>query len=333
MQSKPRRVSRQLVWAVIAMVATVLVILAAAGRWAMAVTLLVTFAALFIIDALLVLLANRVRFGWAIKVVAAVVTGVVCLGVTITLVASAMFYYPHGNQAAHDALLANPRMEQVEIGPYTGWYVDNASGRAPLVIFFSGNGQCADDVVALLDQGGHWGSYDGFDFMTINYPGYGTSRGQPSQQSIYQMALAGYDYAVSRTDVDPARIVVQGYSLGAPVATYLASQRTVAGLVLLAPMDRGLSMYNATLNIFHGPLELLATQRFDAMTYARSVTVAPLLITSTDDEMINSALSEHLAEFFPTRPELHVLSGIHHNDYLSSPQVWDLVSKYLGESR
>ena len=328
---QPKRAWRQLVWAVGGTVATVLVVLAAAGRWRMAATLLATFVALFVVDVLLVLVANQVRFGLAVKVAAGVLTAVVALAVTTTLVASAMFFYPHGNQAAHDALSADPRMEAVAFGPHTGWYVDNASGRAPLVIFFSGNGQCADDVVALLD--GDWGTYAGYDFMTINYPGYGTSGGEPSEKSIYRMALAAYDYAVTRGDVDPARIVVQGYSLGAPVATYLASQRDVAGLVLLAPMDSGLSMYNATLNIFHGPLELLATNRFDAMSYARSVQVAPLIVTSTDDELISSALSEHLAEFFPVAPEMHVLSGFGHNGYLSSPPVLDLVGRYLEARR
>ena len=307
--------------------ATVTTVLFVAGRWRLATTLLATFAGLFVMDVLLVLLANRVSFGLVIKIVAGLVTAVVALAVTTTLVASAMFFYPHGNPVAHKALLADPRMEPVQFGPHTGWYVDNASGRAPLVIFFSGNGQCADDVVAMLD--GDWGAYDGYDFMTINYPGYGTSVGEPSERSIYQMALAAYDYAVSRADVDPTRIVVEGYSLGAPVATYLAAQREVAGLVLLAPMDSGLSMYNASLDIFHGPLKILATNRFDAMSYARSVAVAPLIVTSTDDELIDSALSEHLAEYFPVAPQLHRLSGFGHNGYLSSPQVWDLVSRYV----
>src|SRR3989304_1758356 len=48
-------------------------------------------------------------------------------------------------------------------------------------------------------------------------------------------AVASYDYLQTRSDLDPAKIIVFGQSLGAGVAVELAVQRRVYGLILEAP--------------------------------------------------------------------------------------------------
>jgi len=145
------------------------------------------------------------------------------------------------------------------------------------------------------------------------------------------MVTVAYDYAVSRSDVDPARIVVEGYSIGTGPATYLASQRDAAGLVLIAPYDNGIDLYNSQLDIFHGPLTLLVTQKFPSDQYAREVSVSPLIITSTGDRTINHTLSEALATHFPQSADLHVLSGLDHEDYFGSTDVQTLIAAYVEE--
>ena len=78
------------------------------------------------------------------------------------------------------------------------------------------------------------------------------------------------------------------------MATYVASQRNVNGLILVAPYDEALSLYNDTVNIFHGPLKLLARYKFNSIYYAQNVTVSPLIITSYDDEVISYKFHFHL---------------------------------------
>jgi len=259
-----------------------------------------------------------------------VVTVVACFAILVPLIARTYLYHPNSNAAASAVLAADPAMEQVSIDKiYSGWFFHNAEGRAPLVLFFGGRGNCASGMILSFENSQCWNMAGGANFMMIDYPGYGESSGRPSQKSIFTMARAAYDYAISRADVDPARIIVEGYSLGTGPATYLASQRDVAGLVLIAPYDTGLSLYNSQYNIFHGPMSLLVTQRFDSASYAEQVDVSPLIITSPSDEIIDHTLSEALATHFPQPADLHLIPTMSHFTYLASTEVRSLIGAYV----
>ena len=73
--------------------------------------------------------------------------------------------------------------------------------------------------------------------LLMNYRGYGHSEGRPSEARLFGDAVRLYDWAASRAGVDARRIVGMGRSLGSGVAIYLATQRTLAGLVLATPFD------------------------------------------------------------------------------------------------
>jgi len=259
-----------------------------------------------------------------------VVAAVACFAVIVQHIARTYLYCPNSNKAASAVLAANPAMEQVSIyGMYSGWFVRNTEGRAPLVLFLGGRGNCASGMILSLDHSQYWDMTSGANFLMIDYPGYGESPGRPSQKSIFIMARAAYDYAISRVDVDPEQIIVMGYSLGTGPATHLASQRDIAGLVLLAPYDTGVSLYNSQVDIFHGPMTLLVTQRFDSASYAEQTEVSPLIITSPSDEIIDHTLSEALATHFPRSADLHLIPGLNHFTYLDSPEVRTLIAAYV----
>src|SRR5882672_3946850 len=98
-----------------------------------------------------------------------------------------------------------------------------AAPDAPLVIYFGGN---AEEVSWLLDElprrdgGASW--------LLVDYRGYGSSGGTPSEQSLESDAAAWYDHFAA---TDP-RIVAFGRSLGSGVAVHLAAQRRLEGIVL-----------------------------------------------------------------------------------------------------
>lgn len=263
-------------------------------------------------------------------VLLAILVAVAAFAVLVRRIARMNLYQPNSNEAASARLAADLAMEEVSIdGGCSGWFFHNTEGRAPLVLFFGGRGNCASGMISAFEQLGYWDMADGANFMMIDYPGYGKSPGHPSQKSIFAMARAAYDYAVSRADVDPSRIIVEGYSLGTGPATYLASQRDIAGLVLLAPYDNGISLYNSKYDIFHGPMTLFVTQKFDSAAYAEHVTVSPLIITSPSDEMISHTLSESLAAHFPHPADVRLVPGLSHVHYLESSEVRSLIGAYV----
>lgn len=104
-------------------------------------------------------------------------------------------------------------------------------GRQPLVIFFHGNGELVDGLspeLELLRQAG-------CGILLVEYPGYGRSSGRPHQRSLAETAQAAFDMVIQRPEVDPARIVSFGVSLGSGPAIALATQRPVRALILAAP--------------------------------------------------------------------------------------------------
>jgi dienelactone hydrolase len=131
--------------------------------------------------------------------------------------------------------------------------------------------------------------------------------------------------------VDKDKIVVMGYSLGTGVATYVASQKEVNGLILVAPYDCALNLCNNVLNIFHGPLKLLARYDFDSISYAKDVKTLPLIITSKSDEVINCELSLNLSKHFPIVPEFLLLDYVGHDYYFDQSTTLRCINRYLQE--
>jgi len=100
--------------------------------------------------------------------------------------------------------------------------------RRPLVIFFHGNGEVIDYLP---------GQAEGFrelgmGVLLVEYPGFGRSPGYPSEESITETAVAAFDAALQRAEVDPKRIVLFGRSLGGGAACALATRRPSAALIL-----------------------------------------------------------------------------------------------------
>jgi hypothetical protein len=72
----------------------------------------------------------------------------------------------------------------------------------------------------------------GFAILALDYRGYGSSEGAPSEAGLYRDARAAWAHLVDDGKVRPRRIVVVGVSLGVSVATELASRVDPLALVL-----------------------------------------------------------------------------------------------------
>jgi fermentation-respiration switch protein FrsA (DUF1100 family) len=99
---------------------------------------------------------------------------------------------------------------------------------APAVIFGHGNAElidfCTEELRGFTRMG--------IGVLLIEYPGYGRSEGSPSQKSISRAFNTGYDYLISRKDVDPSRIILFGRSVGGGAVCDLASNKPSAALIL-----------------------------------------------------------------------------------------------------
>jgi pimeloyl-ACP methyl ester carboxylesterase len=114
------------------------------------------------------------------------------------------------------------------------WYLPPLDGQtsnaAPLMIIAHGNGDLIDTwppAVAELRR-------LGVGVLLVEYPGYGRSEGSPSQTAIRETFLLAYDAMLQHPQVDPARIVLFGHSVGGGAATALAAQRPSSALILFS---------------------------------------------------------------------------------------------------
>lgn len=114
------------------------------------------------------------------------------------------------------------------------WYLppadDPKQKRRPVVIFAHGNAELIDGC---LEEFSAFTQF-GLGLLLVEYPGYGRSRGRPSQAGIDAVYTAAYDWLAARPDVDPHRIVLAGRSLGSGVACQLAAKRSSAAMILIS---------------------------------------------------------------------------------------------------
>ncbi len=271
----------------------------------------------------------------ALRIVAAIVSLIVLMSVTIYTFAPTQLFYPHHDEESTLALASYPNAEQLTIESsgrvVSGWMIHQTEGKAPLVLYFGGNGETAAKRTLRLIESGDIDAFAGCNFAYLDYPGYGLSSGSPDEASLKQMGLDAYDALAARDDVDESRIVLFGFSMGTGVANYVASCRTPTGLMLFAPYADGYDLYNTMVPIFYGPLRVLVAFKMESVRFAESVSIKTLIFSSVDDKVVPVTSSERLAAAYPAGCYFEKMQGLGHNDYWGSDEVLQRVSQYLAE--
>jgi pimeloyl-ACP methyl ester carboxylesterase len=246
------------------------------------------------------------------------------------------FFHPWNDLTSYRKLQKLDEFQEIVIKNeevnLSGWFwnIQNAKGPAPLVIFFTGNAQNSSNTMYYYYESGKMKDvFGGYNLMIVDYPGYGMSKGKPSDDSMFVASNYVFEYAANMQEVDKDKIVIMGYSIGTGVATYCASKNAASGLILVAPYDKALSLYNDSVNSFYGPMESLAKYRFDSISYAKDVQEPTLIFTSKADEVINYKHSLNLAEKFPELKDVVILEGVDHNGYFSRKEVLEGIRGFL----
>lgn len=258
--------------------------------------------------------------------------------IVLVLIQKHFFFHPWHDEEAYKILHTNNDFKEVYINNngenLNGWIRYNVKEKnAPLVIFYGGNAENSSSTVLGFLNGGLYKYFENYNLLMVDYPEYGLSQGKITEESIFNAGLAIYDYAANLEDVNREKIVILGYSIGTGVATYVSSQRDVNGLILIAPYDKALSLYNNAINIFHGPLKIFTKYKLNSMEYAKKVNVAPLIYSSYQDEVVSYELAVNLEKNFKVKGKIELLENTKHNEYFSRQIVLDGIYNYLQERR
>ncbi len=199
-----------------------------------------------------------------------------------------------------------------------GWLINP---QAPnLLLYYGGNAEnlsvAAHDFLRYTD----------YAVLFLNYRGYGSSTGSPSEAALVADALAAYDQLAGSYD----RVVLYGRSLGTGIAVQVAAQRQVAGLILVAPYD---SMVAVARKIYPFlPVSLLLQDRYDSIKLAPDITVPALFLVGADDSIIPQQHARALADAWGGPVDWHLLAGAGHNTLGSQREFNAAVANFLADT-
>jgi len=194
---------------------------------------------------------------------------------------------------------------ETSFGKVEAWYLPPAAAdkAAPAVIFGHGNGELIDYWPNELGRF----SKMGVGLLLVEYPGYGRSAGSPSQESIAETFTLAYDRLTARPDVDPARIVLFGRSLGGGAACDLALKRPSAALILMSCFQS----VSAFARSYLAPAFLIRDS-FDNLSALRRYKGPVLVIHGNADEVVPFGHGQALHAAAPNGKMIVYEAG--HND-------------------
>jgi fermentation-respiration switch protein FrsA (DUF1100 family) len=190
-----------------------------------------------------------------------------------------------------------------------GWFVPAAEPEPLATVLFlpgnAGNRSFRAPLAAALAR-------RGLQTLLVDYRGYGGNPGSPSQAGLLADARAARRDLAGREDVDAARLVYLGESLGAAVAVGLAREEPPAVLVLRSPFASLAEVGQRHFPLL--PVGLLLSDRYPSREWIRAVTCPVLVLAGETDTIVPAEHSRRLYEAASSPKRLVTFPGTGHND-------------------
>lgn len=192
------------------------------------------------------------------------------------------------------------------------WYAPPRRNAAPVIMFFHGNGSAvysnAHIFKDLMAQG--------YGVLSVSYPGYPYidqsaegRRFNPAQGHITETARQNYEFLRAQ-NIEPARIVFMGTSLGAAVAAQLAAEAPPRLLIMDAPFNSMLDM--AQMRMPFIPNALLLRDQYLSGKALQNYGGPMLWMHGTQDRIIPLAQGQKLYDGYKGPKSAHIFEGGRH---------------------
>ena len=192
-------------------------------------------------------------------------------------------------------------------------------GKEKALIYFGGN---AENVAYNINDFGTL--FADRTVYLVNYRGYGGSSGSPHEEGFYSDALLAYDHFSKHHTA----LSTMGRSVGAAVATYLASKRDIDKLILVTPFDSAMNVGKKLYWFF--PMGLILKERLDSVGRATEITTDTLIIIAANDRIIPYENTHNLIQSFnKTRVEVATFSNTGHNTVHLHPDYKKIITAFM----
>ncbi len=162
-----------------------------------------------------------------------------------------------------------------------------------------------------------------YDVLLIDYRGYGKSKGTSSEENLYQDARKAYEWLTQRYPA--SKIVLYGRSLGAAIASKLATEVPAKLLILETPFSSVAGVFGARLLLTDFPLKL----RYE-LSNAKNISQVPYpihIFHGTKDSVVPYREAIRLKPLLQAKDSFTTIKGGTHRNITSS----DIYQKKLAE--
>ena len=245
---------------------------------------------------------------------------VIAFPLLMYLAQDSLIFHPQPLAEARRAALAQHSAVEslfIDAADGTRLHAWHARGDA-LIMYFGGN---AEEVSWMLEQGAR--RTPGIGWLLVDYRGYGSSGGSPSEKALVEDALRWYDQMSGRYRT----IYAFGRSLGSGVAVQLAAARPVAGVIVVAPYDSLTSVARRYYPFL--PVGLMLKHPFDSASFAPSIAAPLLCLVAERDEVIPVVHSKRLFDAWRAPKRWVELEDAGHNSTDDSPAFWQAIREFL----
>ena len=257
---------------------------------------------------------------WTILAIAILAYLGVCL--FIFLLQTRVIFFPDlpGRQLEMDPANINLEFEDVyartEDGETIhGWYIPAAGARLTL-LFSHGN---AGNISHRLESIALFNSL-GLNVLIYDYRGYGQSSGSISEKGLYMDVAAMWEVLTVQKGIAANNIVLFGRSLGAAIASHLATKVNAGGVILESPFasvpEMGARLYPFL------PVRLLSRYRLSNVDHVKLIQCPVLVVHSRDDEIIPFQQGDQVYAAAHEPKTLLAIRGDHNGGFLSSGQLY-----------
>jgi uncharacterized protein len=256
----------------------------------------------------------------------AVVLGYVAIVALMWFAQERLMFYPRGSLGRPSPpqgwQLEEVRFTTPDAAVLAGVLVRPSGARGPLVIYFGGNAEEVTEYASTVRE-----TYGERAVLLVNYRGYGASTGSPGEKAIVADAIALYDWAARRPDVEPERIALHGRSLGSGVAVQVAAARPARCVMLTSPFASALDVARTAYPWL--PVAMLLRHPFDSIAHAPSLKMPALFLIGEADTLVLPEQSERLARAWGGPAERLRVPGFGHNDVSLHPGYNAAVQSFL----
>lgn len=208
------------------------------------------------------------------------------------------FKQPH-----RDLLIRLNEEEQLSVVEF---YPEDTLHSRGVVLYFHGNRENINHYAKFVPAF----TRHGYEVWMMDYPGYGKSTGEPTEQRFYSDALLLYKMAEKQFSSDS--IIFYGKSLGTGVATELASHAGGKRLILETPYYSLSSLASAFLPVY--PAASMLQYKFSVHEYLPFVRIPVTIFHGTEDGVIPYSNAEQLRPLLKSGDEFITIEKGSHND-------------------